>query len=98
MEELRVSKLLAGALAAVTGAAVASAVGFEGTLAGAAMMSVFMAVTTAGYGHSLAFAHGRMRQAMVRALERPEEGCAGCGTPPVEKYDNERVPAQMIRA
>jgi hypothetical protein len=66
MEELRVPKLLAGALAAITGAAVASVVGFQGTLAGAALMSIFMAVTTALYSHSLAFAHGRVRRAMVR--------------------------------
>jgi hypothetical protein len=70
MEELRVSKLLAGALAAVTAAAVASVVGFQGTLAGAALMSIFMAVTTALYSHSLAFAHGRVQRAMVRRTGR----------------------------
>jgi hypothetical protein len=65
MEELRVSKLLAGALAAITGAAVASTVGFEGTLVGAALMSILMTVTTAVYTHSLGFAQRRMRRALV---------------------------------
>jgi hypothetical protein len=66
MEQLRVSELLGGALAAVSGAVVASFFGVFGTLAGAGVMSVFMAVATAGYARSLAAAHRRMRRALVR--------------------------------
>jgi hypothetical protein len=66
MEELRVSKLLGGALAAVTGAVLASFTGVQGTLAGAAVTSIFMAVTTTLYTHSLSFAHRQMRRTMAR--------------------------------
>lgn len=78
MEELRVSKLVAGALAAVTGAVVASSMGFEGTLAGAAVMSIFMAVSTALYSHSLSVAHRRMRRVVAsRAGGDPDAGESG---------------------
>src|SRR4029450_7943042 len=53
MEELRVSRLLAGGLAAVSGAVVASRIRVEGTLTGAALTSIFVAVATALYCHSL---------------------------------------------
>jgi hypothetical protein len=66
MEELRVSKLLAGGLAAISGAVVASRIGVEGTLTGAALTSIFVAVATALYSHSLTLAHGRMRRLLVR--------------------------------
>ena len=66
MEELRVSRLLAGGLAAVSGAVVASRIGVEGTLTGAALTSIFVAVATALYSHSLTLAHGRMRRVLVR--------------------------------
>ena len=66
MEELRVSKLLAGGLAAISGAVVASRIGVEGTLTGAALTSIFVAVATALYSHSLTLAHGRMRRVLVR--------------------------------
>jgi hypothetical protein len=66
MEELRVSKLLAGGLAAISGAVVASRIGVEGTLTGAALASIFVAVATALYSHSLTLAHGRMRRVLVR--------------------------------
>lgn len=65
MEELRVSKLLAGGLAAISGAVVASRIGVEGTLTGAALTSIFVAVATALYSHSLTLAHGRMRRVLV---------------------------------
>jgi len=68
MDELRVSRLLAGALAAVTGAVVASFFGVGGTLAGAGIMSVFMAVATTGYTHSLESAHGWMRRTLLRRV------------------------------
>jgi len=66
MEELRVSRLLAGGLAAISGAVVASRIGVEGTLTGAALTSIFVAVATALYSHSLTLAHGRMRRLLVR--------------------------------
>jgi len=66
MEELRVSKLLAGGLAAISGAVVASRIGVEGTLTGAALTSMFVAVATALYSHSQTLAHGRMRRLLVR--------------------------------
>jgi hypothetical protein len=66
MEVLRVSKLLAGGLAAISGAVVASRIGVEGTLTGAALTSIFVAVATALYSHSLTLAHGRMRCVLVR--------------------------------
>jgi hypothetical protein len=65
MEELRVSRLLAGGLAAISGAVVASRIGVEGTLAGAALTSIFVAVATALYSHSLTLAHRRMRRVLV---------------------------------
>jgi hypothetical protein len=51
MEELRVTNLLGGALAAISGAVVASVFGVFGVfgiLAGAGVMSIFTAVATAG--------------------------------------------------
>jgi hypothetical protein len=78
MEELRVSKLLAGGLAAISGAVVASRIGVEGTLAGAALTSIFVAVATALYSHSLTLAHGRMRRVLVsRAGGDADPGEAG---------------------
>jgi hypothetical protein len=66
MEELRVSKLLAGGLAAISGTVVASRLGVEGTLTGAALTSIFVAVATALYSRSLTLARGRMRRVLVR--------------------------------
>jgi hypothetical protein len=66
MEELRVTNLLGGALAAISGAVVASFFGVFGTLAGAGVMSIFMAVATAGYAHSLASAHRWLRRRLLR--------------------------------
>jgi hypothetical protein len=94
MEELRVSKLLGGALAAVTGAVLASFTGVQGTLAGAAVTSIFMAVTTTLYTHSLSFAHRQMRRTMARRAsgdrddDRDRDGDAdadadGPGTGPI---------------
>lgn len=45
---------------------VASRIGVEGTLTGAALTSIFVAVATALYSHSLTLAHGRMRRLLVR--------------------------------
>jgi hypothetical protein len=66
MEELRVTNLLGGALAAISGAVVASFFGVFGTLAGAGVMSIIMAVATAGYAHSLATAHRWLRRTLRR--------------------------------
>jgi hypothetical protein len=68
MEQLRVPKLLASALAAVSGAVVASFFGIEGTLIGAALVSLLVAPAEALYTHSLASAHRVARRALVRRV------------------------------
>jgi hypothetical protein len=87
MEQLRVPNLLGGALAAISGAVVASFFGVFGTLAGAAIMSIFMAVATAGYAHSLAAAHRWLR----RTLLRRAGGQTEAGTPPAQPIRWQRV-------
>jgi hypothetical protein len=66
MEQLYVPKLLAGALAAVSGAVVASFFGIEGTLIGAALVSLLVAPAEALYTHSLASAHRVARRSLLR--------------------------------
>jgi hypothetical protein len=66
MEQLRVPKLLAGVLAAVSGAVVASFFGIEGTLMGAALVSLLVVPAEALYTHSLASAHRVARRSLVR--------------------------------
>ena len=68
MEQLRVPKLLAGALAAVSGAVVASFFGIEGTLIGAALVSLLVVPAEALYTHSLASAHRVARRSLVRRV------------------------------
>jgi hypothetical protein len=68
MEQLRIPKLLAGALAAVSGAVVASFFGVEGTLIGAALVSMLVAPAEAVYTHSLASAHRVARRSLVRRV------------------------------
>ncbi len=68
MEQLRVPKLLAGGLAAVSGAVVASFFGVEGTLIGAALVSMLVAPAEALYTHSLASAHSVARRSLLRRL------------------------------
>jgi hypothetical protein len=87
MEELRVTNLLGGALAAISGAIVASFFGVFGTLAGAGVMSIFMAVATAGYAHSLTFAHRWMRRTLARRAGSEVEA----GTPPAQPLRWHRV-------
>jgi hypothetical protein len=87
MEELRVTNLLGGALAAISGAVVASFFGVFGTLAGAGVMSILMAVATAGYAHSLAATHRLMR----RTLRRRAGGETEAGTPPAQPIRWQRV-------
>jgi hypothetical protein len=66
MEQLRVPKLLASALAAVSGAVAASFFGIEGTLIGAALVSLLVAPAEALYTHSLASAHRVARRSLLR--------------------------------
>jgi hypothetical protein len=87
MEELRVTNLLGGALAAITGAVVASFFGVFGTLAGAGVMSIFMALATAGYAHSLAAGHRWIR----RTLLPRAGGDTDAGTPGVQPIRWQRV-------
>jgi ABC-type Fe3+-siderophore transport system permease subunit len=87
MEELRVTNLLGGALAAISGAVVASFLGVFGTLAGAGVMSIFMAVATAGYAHSLAATHRWLRRTLVRRVGDDAEA----DTPPAQPIRWQRV-------
>lgn len=87
MEQLRVPNLLGGALAAVSGAVVASLFGIFGTLAGAAVMSILMAVATAGYAHSLAAAHRWLRCLLLRRAA----GEADAAAPPAPPICWQRV-------
>ena len=87
MEQLRVPKLLAGALAAVSGAVVASFFGIEGTLIGAALVSLLVAPAEALYTHSLASAHRVARRTLVRRVgEQPgtsQEGTSQAHPQPI---------------
>jgi hypothetical protein len=92
MEELRVSKLLAGGLAAISGAVVASRIGVEGTLTGAALTSIFVAVATALYSHSLVLAQGRLRRVLVRKADsEADTGEADTGEPGAQPIRWQRV-------
>jgi hypothetical protein len=66
MEQLRIAKLLAGALAAVTAAVVASFFGVDGTLIGAALGSILVAFGEPVYTRSLASAHTLARRSLLR--------------------------------
>jgi hypothetical protein len=68
MEQLRVPKLLAGALAAVTAAVVASFFGVDGTLIGAALGSVVVALGEALYARSLTSAHTLTQRSLLRRV------------------------------
>jgi len=87
MEQLRVPKLLAGALAAVSGAVVASVFGIEGTLIGAALVSLLVAPAEALYTHSLASAHRVARRTLVRRAgeqaDASEEGISQADPQPI---------------
>jgi hypothetical protein len=87
MEELRVTNLLGGALAAISGAVVASFFGVFGTLAGAGVMSIIMAVATAGYAHSLAATHRWLRRRLLRRAGGETEA----GMPPARPMRWQRV-------
>src|SRR6266511_3941237 len=68
MEQLRVPRLLAGALAAVTGAVVASFFGVEGTLIGAALGSILVTPAEAVYTRTLASADTLARRSLLRRV------------------------------
>ena len=80
MEQLRVPKLLAGALAAVSGAVIASVFGVEGTLIGAALVSLLVAPAEAVYTHSLTSAHKVAQRSLLRRVgdqaDASEEGAS----------------------
>jgi hypothetical protein len=88
MEQLRVPKLLAEALAAVSGAVVASLFGIEGTLIGAALVSLLVAPAEALYTHSLASAHRVARRSLVRRVGEQEGASEEAAS---------QAPAQPIR-
>jgi len=83
MEQLRIPKLLAGALAAVSGAVIASLFGVEGTLIGAALVSLLVAPAEAVYTHSLTSAHHVARRSLLRRggdqADSSEEGATEDG-------------------
>ncbi len=68
MEQLRVPRLLAGALAAVTGAVVASFFGVEGTLIGAALGSMLVTPAEAVYTRTLTSADTLARRSLLRRV------------------------------
>jgi hypothetical protein len=68
MEQLRIPKLLAGALAAVTAAVVASFFGVGETLLGAALGSVLVALGEALYTRSLTSAHTLAQRSLLRRV------------------------------
>ena len=80
MEQLRIPKLLAGALAAVSGAVVASFFGVEGTLIGAALVSLLVTPAEAVYTHSLTSAHQVARRSLLHRVgdqaDSSEEGAS----------------------
>jgi hypothetical protein len=92
MEQLRVSRLLAAALAAVSGAVVASFFGVQGTLIGAALVSILVAPAEALYTHSLASAH-RVAQ---RSLARRVGGQAGASEDGAGEADPQPIRWQRV--
>jgi hypothetical protein len=87
MEQLRVPRLLAGALAAVTGAVVASFFGVEGTLIGAALGSMLVTPAEAVYTRSLTSAHTLARRSLLRRVGEgagpSEEGASKAQPEPI---------------
>jgi hypothetical protein len=87
MEQLRVSRLLAGALAAVSGAVVASFFGVEGTLIGAALGSILVTPAEAVYTRTLTSADTLARRSLLRRVGEgagpSEEGASKAHPEPV---------------
>jgi len=99
MEQLRVPKLLAGALAAVSGAVVASFFGIEGTLIGAALVSLLVAPAEALYTHSLTSAHRVARRSLVRRVgEQAGAGEEGASEAPPQPIRWQRVAVAAVVA
>lgn len=69
--QLSIAQVLAGALASVSAAVVASTFGLTGTLLGAAITSIVATIGGALYKHSLERAHARVR---VRIHRNPRTG------------------------
>jgi hypothetical protein len=92
MEQLRVPKLLAEALAAVSGAVVASLFGIEGTLIGAALVSLLVAPAEALYTHSLASAHRVARRSLLRRVGEQ----AGAGEEAASQADPQPIRWQRV--
>lgn len=70
--DLSLTQLLGGALAAATGAAVASQLGVAGTILGAAAISLVSAIGGAAYTHSLRQTRERVRAVAGRTRPRTE--------------------------
>jgi hypothetical protein len=99
MEQLRVAKLLAGALAAVTGAVVASFFGVGETLIGAALGSIVVALTETVYTRSLASAHTLAQRSLLRRVDtRPTASEEGASTPHPEPLRWRRVAVATVAA
>jgi hypothetical protein len=102
MEQLSVPKLLASALAAVSGAVVASFFGIEGTLLGAALVSLLVAPAEALYTHSLASAHRVARRSLLRRAGEEagasEEAATEASPQPVQPIRWRRVAVAAVAA
>jgi hypothetical protein len=99
MEQLGVPKLLAGALAAVSGAVVASFFGIEGTLMGAALVSLLVVPAEALYTHSLASAHRAARRSLLsRAGEQAGASEEGEGEADPQPIRWQRVAVAAVAA
>jgi hypothetical protein len=99
MEQLRVVKLLAGALAAITAAVVASFFGVDGTLIGAALGSLLVTSGEALYSRSLASAHTLAQRSMLRRVgQRADGGQDAASTAPPRPLRWRRVAAATAAA
>jgi len=103
--DLSLTQLLGGALAAATGAALASRLGVAGTILGAAAISLVSAIGGAAYTQSLRRTHERVRSAAERTryarsrggIDSPRDGVTEApAAPPGDDPDrsvDKRVPA-----
>lgn len=85
--DLSISKLLGGALAAMTAAALGSRLSVAGTLIGAALASVIAAVATAVYSASLSRTHEK-----VRTVFTTRSGADGSTTADPQRVSPQPVP------
>src|SRR6266568_5023338 len=99
MEQLRVPRLLAGALAAVTGAVVASFFGVEGTLIGAALGSMLVTPAEAVYTRTLTSADTLARRSLLRRVGEgagPSEEAASKAHPEPVRWRRVAVAEQPL--